>query len=213
MSNQLADVPEHHEVRSTKTDLEGLVWDIRSDEVVYGDTNLTRQYLSHRGAVAIVALNEEDDVLLIRQYRHPIRAREWELPAGILDIANEDPVVAARRELLEETGLAAANWELLLDFFPSPGGSNEAIRVFLARNLAVEASDFLPTAEEVNIELRWVPLDDAVTSILDRKTQNGTLAVAILAAFAAKTRGWTNSTSANTPWDRHPSASLPGELI
>ena len=213
MSNQLADVPEHHEVRSTKTDLEGLVWDIRSDEVVYGDTNLTRQYLSHRGAVAIVALNEEDDVLLIRQYRHPIRAREWELPAGILDIANEDPVAAARRELLEETGLAAANWELLLDFFPSPGGSNEAIRVFLARNLAVEASDFLPTAEEVNIELRWVPLDDAVTSILDRKTQNGTLAVAILAAFAAKTRGWTNSTSANTPWDRHPSASLPGELI
>ena len=208
MSNQLADVPEHHEVRSTKTDLEGLVWDIRSDEVVYGDTNLTRQYLSHRGAVAIVALNEEDDVLLIRQYRHPIRAREWELPAGILDIANEDPVAAARRELLEETGLAAANWELLLDFFPSPGGSNEAIRVFLARNLAVEASDFLPTAEEVNIELRWVPLDDAVTSILDRKTQNGTLAVAILAAFAAKTRGWTNSTSANTPWDRHPSASL-----
>ncbi|WP_233198219.1 MULTISPECIES: hypothetical protein [unclassified Cryobacterium] len=73
-------------------------------------------------------------------------------------------------------------------------------------------SDFLPTAEEVNIKLRWVPLEDVVTSILDRKTQNGTLAGAILAAFAAKTRGWTNATSANTPWDRHPSASLPGEL-
>ena len=208
MSDQLADVCVHHEVRSTHTDLEGLVWDIRSDGVVYGDTILTRQYLSHRGAVAIVALDEDDRVLLIRQYRHPIRAREWELPAGILDAADEDPIAAARRELLEETGLAAATWELLLDFFPTPGGSNEAIRVFLARGLAAEATDFRPTAEEVNIELRWVPLDDAVTAILERKTQNGTLAVAVLAAFAAEARGWSNATSADTPWDRHPSASL-----
>ncbi|WP_241982989.1 NUDIX domain-containing protein [Cryobacterium flavum] len=208
MSDQLADMQVHHEVRSTTTDLEGLVWDIRSDEVVYGETILTRQYLSHRGAVAIVALDEDDRVLLIRQYRHPIRAREWELPAGILDAAKESPISAARRELLEETGLAAANWELLLDFFPTPGGSNEAVRVFLARGLETKATDFRPTGEEVNIELRWVPLDDAVTAILDRKTQNGTLAVAVLAAFAAKVRGRTNATSADAPWDRHPSASL-----
>ncbi|WP_255411372.1 MULTISPECIES: NUDIX domain-containing protein [unclassified Cryobacterium] len=93
---------------------------------------MTRRYLSHRGAVVIVALGEDDRVLLIRQYRHPIRACEWELPAGILDAANGDSTAAARRELLEETGLAATSWELLLDFFPTPGGSNEAIRVFLA---------------------------------------------------------------------------------
>ena len=136
MPDQLADVCVHHEVRSTHTDLDGLVCDIRSDEVVYGDTILTRQYLSHRGAVANVVLDEND------------------------------------------------------------------------RGLAAAATDFRPTGEEVNIERRWVPLDDAVTAILERKTQNGTLAVAVLAAFAAKARGWTNATRADTPWDRHPSASL-----
>lgn len=207
MSDQLADVRTHHDVRSTTTDLKGLVWDIRSDEVVYGDTILTRQYLSHRGAVAVLALDESDRVLLIRQYRHSIRAREWELPAGILDIAHETPIVAARRELLEETGFAAESWEILLDFFPTPGGSNEAIRVFLARGLKPNESTFSPAGEEVDIELRWEPLDSAVTAVLSRQTQNGTLAVALLAAFAAKTRGWATTTSVETPWDRHPFAS------
>jgi ADP-ribose pyrophosphatase len=207
VSDQLADVRTHHDVRSTTTDLKGLVWDIRSDEVVYGDTILTRQYLSHRGAVAVLALDESDRVLLIRQYRHSIRAREWELPAGILDIAHETPIVAARRELLEETGFAAESWEILLDFFPTPGGSNEAIRVFLARGLKPNESTFSPAGEEVDIELRWEPLDSAVTAVLSRQTQNGTLAVALLAAFAAKTRGWATTTSVETPWDRHPFAS------
>ena len=207
MSDQLADARAYHEVRSSRTDLEGLVWDIRSDEVVYGDTILTRQYLSHRGAVAIIAMDDDDRVLLIQQYRHPVRAREWELPAGILDNASEDPISAAQRELLEETGLTAANWQVLVDFFPTPGGSNEAVRVFLARGLLAGASDFRATEEEADIELRWVPLDDAVTAILNRETQNGTLAIAVMAAFAAKTRGWTNATRADTPWDRHPSAS------
>ena len=204
MADQLADVCAHYEVRSTKTDLKGLVWNIRSDEVVYGETILTRQYLSHRGAVAILALDDDDRVLMIQQYRHPVRAREWELPAGILDNPSEDPISAARRELLEETGLTAKNWEVLVDFFPTPGGSNEAIRVFLARGLVVGTSDFSPSEEELDIELRWVPLDDAVTAILSRRTQNGTLAIAVMAAFAARTRGWTNATRAEAPWDRHP---------
>ena len=211
MSDQLADVLVHHQIRSSKTDLTGLVWDVRTDEVEYGASILIRQYLSHRGAVAVVALDEDDRVLLIRQYRHPIRAREWELPAGILDIANEDPVAASRWELLEETGFAADHWEVLLDFFPTPGGSNEAIRVFLARGLAKAPSDYSPTEEEENIELRWASLDDVVDAVLARRTQNGTLAVAVLAAFAARARGWAKPSGVNAPWERHPSASSPRE--
>src|SRR5699024_5294316 len=109
----------------------------------------------------ILALDDEDRVLLIRQYRHPVRRRDWEIPAGLLDVAGEHPLATARRELAEEADLAATQWSVLAEFATSPGGSNELIRVYLARGLT-ELEPFARTEEEADIERRWVGLDAAV---------------------------------------------------
>ena len=90
--------------------------------------------LEHPGAVAS-GLDDDDRLMMIFQYRHPLRRRLWELPAGLLDVAGEDPRETAKRELAEETGLAAAEWAVLIDVAPSPGFSDESVRVFLARGL------------------------------------------------------------------------------
>jgi len=204
MPDELCDEPSHHDILSTRVALSGRVWDVRDDELAYGPSTLIRQYVDHRGAVAVLALDRDDRVLLLRQYRHPIRSREWELPAGILDVPGEPAVDTARRELAEEAGLAADDWRLLLDFFPSPGGSNEAIRVYLARGLRPVVSGFEPTAEEVDIEKRWLPLDDVTSAVLEGRVQNGTLGIAVLAAGAARANGWRTLGDAAEPWVRHP---------
>lgn len=204
MSDQLHDEILHFHILSHRVDLIGRVWDICDDDIAYGDAILSRQYLDHRGAVAVLALDSKDRVLLLRQYRHPICAREWELPAGIMDIPGELAVNAARRELTEEAGISAKNWHLLLDFYPSPGGSNEAIRVFLARDIEEAPSDFVLTDEEADIERHWIPLDEVVGAVLQRRIQNGTLGIAVLAAVAARAQGWLTLHDPESPWDRHP---------
>ncbi|CAN5222692.1 NUDIX hydrolase [soil metagenome] len=183
---------------------EGKVWDIRSERFEYNGAELTREFVDHTGAVAIMAMDDEGRVLLIKQYRHPIRHREWELPAGLLDIAGEDPLIGAQRELAEEADLAASEWHVLTDFMTSPGGSNEALRVYLARGVTTVAP-FDRHDEEVDIETRWVALDDVVSAVLARDIQNSILAIAALAAAAARDRGWVTLSDANAPWTRHPS--------
>lgn len=182
----------------------GMVWDLRKETFSYGDGEITREFVDHTGAVAILALDDADRVLLIKQYRHPVRAREWELPAGLLDISGEDPVVGAQRELAEEADIVASDWNVLADFMTSPGGSNEAIRVYLARGLADAGEVFERTDEEADIEKRWVPLDDVVTAVLERRVQNSILALSVLAADAARTRGWATLGDPRAPWPRHP---------
>ena len=90
-------------VAERETVFEGRIWDVRRDTLGYGDegAQIVREYVVHTGAVAVLALDDDDRVLLIKQYRHPVRAREWEIPAGLLDAAHESPLVAARRELAE----------------------------------------------------------------------------------------------------------------
>lgn len=205
MPADLRDDHSHHDILSTRIALSGRVWDIRDDELAYGPSTLTREYVDHRGAVAVLALDPDSRVLLLRQYRHPIRSREWELPAGILDVPGEPPVDTARRELAEEAGLAADRWHLLLDFFPSPGGSNEAIRVFLAQGVHPITSHFEPTAEEVDLEQRWVPLGEVADAVLGGRLQNGTLGIAVLAAVASGASGWRTLRDPEAPWERHPS--------
>ena len=163
-----------------------------------------REYVDHTGAVAILAIDENDRVLLIKQYRHPVRAREWEIPAGLLDISGEHPLVAAQRELAEEADLVASEWNVLSEFSTSPGGSSEAIRIYLARGLSATAEAFAREAEEADMELRWVPLDDCVDAVLARRVQNPSLVLAVLAAHASRARGWVTLGSADEPWPRHP---------
>src|SRR5690606_17749363 len=121
----LRDEPFAPEVVAAETVFAGRVWDIRAERFRYGDGELMREYMAHPGAAAVVALDDRGRVLLIQQYRHPIRQRDWELPAGLLDVPGEDPMEAARRELAEEADLEAEHWEKLLAFAPTPGGCDE----------------------------------------------------------------------------------------
>ncbi|WP_370261363.1 NUDIX domain-containing protein [Cryobacterium sp. TMT4-10] len=191
-------------VTATEIVFDGKVWDVRRDTFGYNGSGIIREYLDHPGAVAILALDEQDRVLLIKQYRHPVRVREWELPAGLLDEAGEHPLVGAQRELAEEADLTATRWDMLSEFYTSPGGSNEVIRIYLARGLAVADDVFARTEEEADIEIRWVPLDECVDAILASKVQNPSLVIGALAAHAARARGWSSLAPADTPWPRHP---------
>ncbi len=182
---------------------EGRVWDLVADTVDYNGTQFTREYLDHPGAVAVLALDAEDRVLLIRQYRHPVRARDWEIPAGLLDEAGEPALEAAKRELAEEADLAADRWDLLSEYWTTPGGSNEAIRIYLARDLR-DVPAFDRFDEEADIEKRWVPLDEAVTAVLDRRIQNPSTINGVLSASASRALGWSTLGDADAPWPRHP---------
>jgi 8-oxo-dGDP phosphatase len=192
------------ELVSSDVVFEGRVWDIRRDAFRLDDGVITREYMDHTGAVAVLAMDERDRVLLIKQYRHPVRMRDWELPAGLLDVTGEDPLLAAQRELAEEADLVAEHWSLLSEFMTSPGGSNEVIRVYLARGVSAAPDVFARTEEEAGIEVRWVPLDEVVDAVLARDLQNSILSIAALSAQAARDRGWQPLAPANEPWTRHP---------
>jgi 8-oxo-dGTP pyrophosphatase MutT (NUDIX family) len=178
------------EVVSSERAFAGKVWDIRRETFRYGDGEVVREFVDHTGAVAVLALDAEERVLLIQQYRHPIGERDWELPAGLLDIAGEDPAVAAGRELEEEADLVAGSLQLLTEFYTTPGGSNESIRIYLARDLTATAEAFARAEEEADIRIEWVPLDDAVAAVLGGRLHNSILMLGVLTAAAARDRGW-----------------------
>lgn len=182
---------EAHSVEVLDSDLvfDGKVWDIRRERFAYGDTTLVREFLEHPGAVAVLVMDEQERVLLIQQYRHPIQARDWEMPAGLLDVEGEDPIAAAQRELAEEVDLVAEHWEHLLTLHTSPGGSDEVITIFLATGLSPADDIFEREGEEVDMTLRWTPLDEAVEAVLDGRVRNGILIAAVLAAHARRGRG------------------------
>jgi 8-oxo-dGTP pyrophosphatase MutT (NUDIX family) len=182
----LADEPFEVPVVARERVLDGMVWDVVRERFALGDHEVVREFVDHTGAVAVLAVDDDERVLLIRQYRHPIRAREWELPAGLLDIPGEDPLVAAQRELAEEVDLEAAHWESLVDFHTTPGGSNERLRVFLARGLTATDGAFARTEEEADIEIRWTSLDEVVEAALAGRIGNAILIVGALAAHARR---------------------------
>jgi 8-oxo-dGDP phosphatase len=163
---------------------------VREDLVRLPDGEVVgRELVEHPGAVAVVALDSLDRVLMIRQYRHPVAATLWEIPAGLRDVDGEPLVETARRELAEEAGYQAADWHVLADFLSSPGISTERLRVFLARNLTVVPADgpeYVRQHEEAYLTVAWVPLEEIVQGILSGDLHNGVAMVGVLSAYAAR---------------------------
>jgi len=199
----IADEPATLQVRSSRTVHHGMVWDVRRDEVDLGDgQTVTREVVDHTGAVGVVVLDAEDRVLLLRQYRHPVRSYLWEPPAGLLDVAGEDPQVAAARELAEEADLVADEWHVLVDFYNSPGGSTEAFRCYLARGLheVPESERHQREHEERDMARAWVDLSEARELVLAGRLHNPTTVCGVLAAAAARDAGWATLRPADAPW-------------
>jgi 8-oxo-dGDP phosphatase len=173
---------------------EGRVVTVRRDQVRMPDgAEVGREVIEHPGAVGIVALDDAGQVLLIRQYRHPVGRMLWEIPAGLRDVAGEPPLVTARRELLEEAGYLAADWQVLADFFTSPGITSERLRVYLARGMTRVPDaerDYVPDHEEAHLTVEWAPLDVVVSRILAGNLHNGVMMIGVLAAMAAKQDGF-----------------------
>ena len=167
---------------------------LRTDEVRMPDGDLAaRDVVEHPGAVAIVALDGTGQVLVIRQYRHPVGRLLWEIPAGLRDVPGEPLLAAAERELREETGYTATNWRVLVDCFTSPGILTERLRVFLARDLAKVPDaerGIVLRHEEAYLQTAWVPLETAAAAFLRGELHNGVAAVGILAAYAASQSGF-----------------------
>jgi len=176
---------------------------VRTDMVRFPDDQLAeRDVVIHPGAVGVLALDDADRVLMIRQYRHPVGRLLWEIPAGLRDVAGEDPWRTAQRELAEEAGYRARDWHALADYFSSPGYSTERFRIFLARDLEIipEAErDFVPEHEEAQLLTDWVPLAAAVRLVLAGELHNGPAALAVLAGYAAQLDGFAGLRQADAP--------------
>lgn len=177
----LRDEPADVTIQESDRPFRGRVWDVRNDTILFGDETLHRHYIAHPGAAAVIALDEDDRILVLQQYRHPIRERDWEVPAGLLDVPGEDPLLAAQRELAEEVDLRAARWDHLVSFTPTPGSSSEVIHLYLARELTAEVTDFVREGEEAEIVPHWVDLGDAISAGLAGQFRNGTLVLGALA--------------------------------
>lgn len=191
MPHELRDTARTVDIQNQETVFHGAIWDIQRDTFTLTDTDnaLTREYIRHPGAVAIVALDDQHRVAMINQYRHPVRQDCWEIPAGLLDVQGEDHLATAQRELAEETDLRATDWSVLVDHYPSAGSSAEAIRIFLAQSIEElpSAQRHQREAEEAHLTLRWVPLDDALQAVLDGSIRNVNAVSGIMAAHLVVT--------------------------
>ncbi|SED13544.1 ADP-ribose pyrophosphatase [Streptomyces sp. 3213] len=203
----IKDTPEEWEIRATATPFVGNKTSVRTDDVVMpGGAVVHRDYQVHPGSVAVLALDEQDRVLLIKQYRHPVRQKLWEIPAGLLDIPGENPLHAAQRELYEEAHVKAEDWRVLTDVYTTPGGCDEAIRIFLARDLSeADGQRFEVEDEEADMEHARVPLDDLVRGILAGELHNNCLVVGVLSLVAARHADGVDALRpAEAPWPARP---------
>ncbi len=199
-----------HEYQTLSSDVvyTGRVVSLRRDVVAMpGGTSSQRDVVVHPGAVAVLAL-KDGQVLLVTQYRHPVAERLDEIPAGLLDIEGEPALSAAQRELVEEAGYEAATWDVLIDLLTSPGMTDEAIRVYLARDLTPCDRD-VQEHEELEMTSHWRPLTDAVADALAGRLTNGVAVAAVLAAQAALSAGFVGLRPVSAPWPARPQAGDP----
>jgi len=181
-------VAEHvFETVSSETLHTGNIFALRQDRVrMPGGKVAIREVVEHFGAVAIVAMDDDNNIPMVYQYRHPLGRRLWELPAGLLDVDGEAAHLTAARELEEEAGLQARSWQVLVDLDSTPGFSDESVRVYLATGLTEvdrpEAHD-----EEADMTLQWYPLAEAARKVLSGEIVNAIAVAGILAAHAVTT--------------------------
>lgn len=183
------DTAELWEVRNRRMIGAGRLFDYLSDEVITPSGEvMQRDFIDHTGAVAVIAVDDEERIVVVHQYRHPVGFRLIEPPAGLLDIEGEDYVIGAQRELAEEAGLAAADWRVLVDFVTTPGGVNESIRVYLARGLSPAAPDpeFVVEGEEAHMDVLRVPWADLVDGVLAGRIQSPSMVAGVLAYATAR---------------------------
>lgn len=192
------------ETLTSETVYVGSIFALRADEVrMPGGTTARREVVEHYGSVAVVALDDDNNVMLVYQYRHALSRRLWELPAGLLDLGDEPPHLTAARELEEETGLAADQWRVLVDLDSAPGFSDESVRIYLATGLSnigrPQAHD-----EEADMVLRWFPLAQAVRMVFNGEIVNS---IAVSGILAANMMGDVGSLRpVDTPWGDRPGA-------
>jgi 8-oxo-dGDP phosphatase len=192
--------PEGWPVAGTEEHFKNWLISVRTDKVQMPDgQQVSRTVIGHIGAVAVLALDEQGGVLMIRQYRHPVGRQLWEIPAGLRDVTGEALVDTARRELLEETGHTAREWHVLVDSYASPGISTERIRIFLARGVTPAASDYERKGEEKFLQIARVPLAEAVAAALAGKLHNGSAIQGVFAAYIASSRGFSGLLPADAP--------------
>jgi 8-oxo-dGTP pyrophosphatase MutT (NUDIX family) len=180
---RVADETESWRVLASRTQFEGAVIDVRVDTLERDGQTFDREIVTHPGAVAIAAIDDEERVLVLSQYRHAAQLRMVELPAGILDVDGEEPLAAAQRELREEGAVRAERWSPLLEFLPSPGMSTERIHIFVAEGISPvdQAEGFEAEHEEADMTRQWVSLHDLVDAALAGSVQNGHTVLAVLA--------------------------------
>jgi ADP-ribose pyrophosphatase len=196
-----------YEVTDSTLAYRGRVIAVRRDMVTMPDGDVSqRDVVLHPGAVGVVALDDRGRVVLVRQYRHPVGGPLWELPAGILDVPGEPASRAAARELAEEADLVAADWRVLVDAFSSPGMSDEAYRVFLARELSdvPTAARHVGVHEEAEMAVERIDLDEAVAAALRGEITNAMAVIGLLAAHRARAGGFASLRPCDVPWPARP---------
>ncbi|MGC5033545.1 NUDIX domain-containing protein [Micromonospora sp. DT229] len=201
----MSGVEHHYEVRSREVRYSGRIFDVVSEQVTMpGGDIVTRDLVRHVGAVAVVAVDDAGQVVLIRQYRQPVGRRLWELPAGLTDVAGEDPALTAARELAEEVDLVAGRFDVLVDLHSSPGFTNELVRVYLARDLTEVPAEQRHDRheEEADLQIVRIDLDEAVGMVLAGEITNASCVAGLLAAARARDAGWSGLRRADAPLPR-----------
>ncbi|MBQ1040635.1 NUDIX domain-containing protein [Micromonospora zamorensis] len=201
----MSNLEHRYEVRSREERYRGRIFDVVTEEVTMpGGGTGVRDLVRHVGAVAVVALDDAGQVVLIRQYRHPVGRHLWELPAGLMDVSGEELPAAALRELAEEADLTAGQVDVLVDLHSSPGFTNELVRVFLARDLAEVPADERHERrdEEADLQVVRIDLDEAVAMVLAGEITNASAVAGLLAAARARDTGWSTLRRSDAPLPR-----------